>query len=431
MKLFSFFKNESLASVSAYGYFISLFSIFILPDFNVVDLVGSNLLYLTIFNFLGLLSLFIFFDKEQFDVVLKSKLNLIFVSFIAVSLVSFLFAYNLNESVVKFSFWINIYFSFILSSYFFKYSSVKFISYLVLIFVTINIFLIYSEYFTMIENVQYSFNLSSYLRGLTGNKNIVSSVLLLSYFFLFYITSLTKNNYSKFFLWILSFLIFYAILALSSRSVFIATFFCIFIFCSYLVFLKLKSAYTNFFKARFRLILIFFFLPLLLSYFFFNTLSVNSTDVNFSDRIVSVNTSDQSTSTRLRYYELALNQISSSPFIGVGIGNWKFKSIDYDKLNVRQYIIPYHVHNDFLEIFTELGLFGFLAYLFLFIYCFFKLIKHIFWSSNHIGSIVFLFVLSAYFIDSNLNFPHARLTQQIFFILTLSYVVNLKSKSDE
>ena len=46
---------------------------------------------------------------------------------------------------------------------------------------------------------------------------------------------------------------------------------------------------------------------------------------------ISFSTNDGSVNQRLRYYEDVLTHFSSNPIFGVGFGNWKFKSIDYDK----------------------------------------------------------------------------------------------------
>ena len=46
----------------------------------------------------------------------------------------------------------------------------------------------------------------------------------------------------------------------------------------------------------------------------------------------------------------------------MGLGNWKIQSIQSDNSEILEYEIPYHVHNDFLEIFTELGIIGFVLF---------------------------------------------------------------------
>ena len=74
---------------------------------------------------------------------------------------------------------------------------------------------------------------------------------------------------------------------------------------------------------------------------------------------ISFSTNDGSVNQRLRYYEDVLTHFSSNPIFGVGFGNWKFKSIDYDKKDIFGYTVPYHAHSDFIQIGAELGIIGF------------------------------------------------------------------------
>ena len=83
---------------------------------------------------------------------------------------------------------------------------------------------------------------------------------------------------------------------------------------------------------------------------------------------ISVSTNDGSVNQRLRYYEDVLTHISSNPILGVGIGNWKLTSIDYDKNDIKGYIVPYHAHSDFIQLGAELGIFGFFLYLGVFLF---------------------------------------------------------------
>ena len=78
---------------------------------------------------------------------------------------------------------------------------------------------------------------------------------------------------------------------------------------------------------------------------------------------ISVSTNDGSVNQRLRYYEDVLTHITKNPVLGVGIGNWKLSSIDYDKEDIEGYIVPYHAHSDFIQLGAELGFVGFLLYL--------------------------------------------------------------------
>ena len=55
------------------------------------------------------------------------------------------------------------------------------------------------------------------------------------------------------------------------------------------------------------------------------------------------------------------------PVFGIGIGNWKIKSIEYSRNSIVGYTVPYHVHNDFLQITAEIGVIGGLLYLMIYL----------------------------------------------------------------
>ena len=77
---------------------------------------------------------------------------------------------------------------------------------------------------------------------------------------------------------------------------------------------------------------------------------------NINNRISTISADDKSVSLRLGYYKQAFNHFIKNPFIGVGLGNWKLKSIDYDNKTMTGYIVQYHAHNDFLQFLAELGI---------------------------------------------------------------------------
>ena len=143
----------------------------------------------------------------------------------------------------------------------------------------------------------------------------------------------------------------------------------------------------------------------------------SSNDVSLNNRLTTVNTDDPSTNQRLRFYKHGFEHILQNPLIGVGIGNWKLKSIEYDSENLTSYIIPYHLHNDFLQYGTETGIIGMIIYLSLFLYLFKVNIYSI--KSNYFLSISLTIALMVFFIDSNLNFPHHRPAMMILLALIM------------
>ena len=136
--------------------------------------------------------------------------------------------------------------------------------------------------------------------------------------------------------------------------------------------------------------------------------------------------SDQSASDRLSYYKLSLEYFKENPILGMGLGNWKIESIPYviDRSNV--YIFPYHAHNDFLEVLSELGIIGIILYGSIFIIIIFYLFKLLNKSSQDYFKFGLVFVLffTIYLIDASFNFPHARPVQQVVLLLVFSIILS-------
>jgi O-antigen ligase len=139
------------------------------------------------------------------------------------------------------------------------------------------------------------------------------------------------------------------------------------------------------------------------------------------DRVssISIDRSDDSVNERLSYYSHALESIKKNPILGIGIGNWKIKSIEYAGRSMKAYIIPYHVHNDFLQIGAEIGLIGLIFYIFLVIYPILICINQILKKEHNDFHIIVLLVLISYFIDSMLNFPMSRSITHMQLIFTI------------
>ena len=91
------------------------------------------------------------------------------------------------------------------------------------------------------------------------------------------------------------------------------------------------------------------------------------------------------------------------------------------------YTVPYHVHNDFLEITAESGLLGGILYFFVIFYIVFKLFKKLLIkvrnNENFLIDLVLITSISAYLFDALINFPSARPIQQINLFLILSYSI--------
>ena len=156
-----------------------------------------------------------------------------------------------------------------------------------------------------------------------------------------------------------------------------------------------------------------------------------SSNTDLAGRLETVtNLGDSSNNQRLRYWKQSFMTGISNPAFGIGIGNWKLKGIETDNENLANYVVPYHSHNDFLEIFAETGVLGILFYA-----CFLALVLvsliYFFTKRNQANPLLFYLILAfiVYFMDASLNFPFARPIQQMgFFSIMIYAIVILKNE---
>ena len=274
--IYIMFRNFQLPTKSreilvSYSFFALALLIFILPDFDVIDKVGVQLFYLTFLNVIYLTYCLYNFDNSIKSLFLN-KINLSFVFFLIISLISFFWSLNLTESFVKFSYWFNVYILFFLSSFFLRNISIYTLGYFVTFFLVAHLLIIFIDYYEIISNTTFSFQYANFLRGLASNKNISSALIIFCLPFSYISAIRLKNLFYSIFIFFISFCSFYFIFTLSARSVFVTiAVSCFFIFFFLLIsFFKMK-------KTRFshlvKPIIFLFYLPLILSYIFFNSSS--------------------------------------------------------------------------------------------------------------------------------------------------------------
>lgn len=150
---------------------------------------------------------------------------------------------------------------------------------------------------------------------------------------------------------------------------------------------------------------------------------------------LSDNPTDSSAKLRLDFWKNASEIIAENPLQGVGIGNWKIKSLAYENTLIDDSNISSNAHNDFLELMAETGVVNGLLYLSLFVFILFIAVKKILKSNEkevQLIGILTLMLLFSYGFDAALNFPlYIPAVQFGFcFLLALSLVNKKEIESD-
>lgn len=399
-----------------YIYIILLLSVAFIPSLETLDKANAQWLYLSVLPF--------FFISKNYEIKkLSNNISYLYILFILQCFISLFYTNNINISIIDFSRHLIILLGVFHLASLFKKNQFSFEK----IAVIISLFLVYEcaaalsplGYFIYNNGLDFSIissiNTDS-LKGITGNRNITTASIIIKIPFLIYTIFNSRLIYSALY----SLLLFFPTLVMfmiNSRAALLSLIIILVIF-------SLFSIINHFSKSRKLLLII---IPTIISFAFSNSL-VPEDNLNTTERLASINFSNESSSQRFFLWENAFDYIKSNPFIGCGIGNWKVESAAYWGSYGNKYLVPFHAHNDFIEFTTELGVIGGFTYLLLFtLILFSNLIRYI--KTKDIKILVLMLSFLALFVDSSLNFPFERPVIQVMFIILLAF--NIKYYRNE
>jgi O-antigen ligase/tetratricopeptide (TPR) repeat protein len=411
------------------------FLIEFLPAFEGIDVIGAQWYFLTLLNIIVLI--FIFFRRNHYRETVKNIFNsysaIAYLLLLIWALCSYFYAVNSTEVLVNGARLVNTVVVFLnvaillsgrRENFAFALHAITFI----LFYQSLSILKEFYDGF----NAGVNFDGLVYgLRGNSGNKNIMAALLAIKIPFALY----TVYEGRKFlraigFLSLLAAI--FAIFIINARTAYLSIFGAAFL---YIIFL-----FVNFFKdkkARKKLLIsiLFLIVPLGIAFFLAQGIVSNARNTSantfgtygtVTERLKSiyVEATSASGNSRITFWGHALDYIKHHPVFGGGLGNWKLTSIPYVKEITNELIVPYHAHNDFLEVTAELGLIGGLLYISLFVLMVLYTVK--IWKSDSENkkyiAVFSLIGLSVYFFDAFLNFPTERPATQILFAFILSSI---------
>ena len=409
----------------------------IVPTLGSIDKVITQWLYLNFFN--TFLLLFFLINKIPTTKYFLNRTTVLFFCLFIWSSITAFFAINSVESIVVLSQLFAIVIGFIVLTICISKidKPFNFISNTISIYLIIELIAIYFPFINDIELTQI-FSRSSLFLGFAANVNITAfSIIYKVPFFIHSLLQLKRLNYII--IIITSFVVFSLIIfvsgtlnstrgAILTYSSFVPILFVI----GLVIYFKSK-------QIKFLIVSLTYLSSFFLSFPFNSFLSdsLGRTESNITKRISSLSAlvdneekRDGSLNNRINYYSQAINFISNNPIFGTGIGNWKIKSIDTDKDNIVGYVLPYHVHNDYLEIGAEIGIVGLGIYIWILLIGFrdpvINFLKIIFTKEKldkkYLEWICLSMFVFVFFIDSNINFPFHRPIVYINIVVLLAYL---------
>lgn len=419
--------NDFFASVVIVLYLLVHF----VSDFGGADVMGAQWLYTSSLDLMVLG--YIMFNKKKYTeaigAVLKYKFSLLFTFLLTWAIGSYYYAINPTETLVTLARLISTYLIFIQVSILIYKKDIKYIFDVVAI--TMSIILVWDSIYILkgfsknLEIMNLDANILS-LSGNHGNKNVMAASLLIKFPFVLWLIINQKSFIKIAYLGVL-FLGIVALFIMNTRSTFVGLGIIFLIYAvSSVVFIGLSK------KKKIVLQLSYFLGPIVIGFFIANLLLANAVELQgfqggygtVTKRAGDISIQSEQNS-RIHLWKGAIDYAIKHPFIGAGYGNWKLASIPYEKEYANDLFVPYHCHNDFIEMFADLGVVGGICFGLLF------LLVPIFtiniWKNNQnknyqLAATISFMAVTCYAVDAFLNFPAERTAMQTILAISAALV---------
>jgi len=421
--IINFFKN--------YFFLFLYFGLFFINSIQLIDRSAQFWFSISLVNIFLFIYLYLnkYLNKRLINSLFRDRIVISYLLFLLACSLSFINTFNVSESLIVLFRYFTTFSSIVLLSIYLLDLSYKFFALILAFFFLLELSFTFNGYLSIISQTVYSFEFANYLAGIGANKNISAALYCMQLPFLFFLAIYFKNYVYKLIFSILLVFSFYNIFILGSRTALIiilaqsVTFLLLLLFSNK----KLKSISSSFVESFST-----WFLPLFISLLIYSSSLSTSNNSSLVSRVSSIQFDNVSVSERLKFYNYTIDYIVSNPITPLGIGNWKISSVDWDSSLLNGYTVPYHAHNDFLELAAEITFFGALLYFLVFFFTAFQLIKSLNDSKTLMDFYFYLALLlsgTAFFIDSLFNFPNSRPLQVMILIFSISFTIVSKLKA--
>ncbi|MEE0992065.1 MAG: O-antigen ligase family protein [Bacteroidales bacterium] len=428
-------KKQKTISKAAVAFVCCLLSIQLFPPLLVLDSSSLRHFLIALFDISALGFVLHYTIKYKANILSRSvfsnSLMIVWGVLLAFMGVSMLWTMNPIEGLAVWNRWIVVLLASVLCSAFLLYENktLKALIVTTIVIAIINVLSCIIFYYVFDVHISQRNNLK--LNGFYGNKNIFAVAFLFKLPFLYY----AFMRYKGFIKWIslvLVFMIAFCLVILSTRSSFIGLIFQAVILLVYGVYSILKV-------NRSKKAILGFVLPVLAigCGFFSGNRFIEYNYEHFAAKNVKNNYSvderfksiaDGNSKGRLLIWKNTVEIIKEKPLSGYGVGNHKLAIMKVECAKKHDYIVSDHAHNDFLEMFSELGIFGCLIYVLTYVFAaiyslkqmFAKGVNELFRLRAMIGGTIIL----TYMNDAMFNFPLERADCQIYLAIGLALLIS-------
>lgn len=374
--------------------------------------------------------------KDKAALFIVDKTVLLFTGFIVFCLFSFSNSQIPDLSHVTFSKYVIFLLFFVLLRQLMLYDLIKTeqLKKYVIVFGLLTIIIASLAFLNKKMDGQHLFRGINGMSGTFGNKNFLSSILFLCLPFYFMGISLSKKTKAVSIAAIVITIM--LLLILRTRTVLIAL--GLYLFLVFLLQIRTKISKKNFYW--FVVLPIGLFLVVILYLFSIKDHFHSSSDIKiqYFYRLLDSGTFYS----RLEFWQQAIYITKDNFFNGIGIGNWmaaypKYGLSNFSQIDIRNgRMIVNNPHNDFLLVLSEIGLFGFLCYVAIFILMLYQaywLTKNEAKASDRKNACYLLFFILCYIIIAFFDFPLTRIEHQILLLIVFATISSkyLKANSSQ
>ena len=400
-------------------------------DFGGADVMGAQWLYTSTLD-LAVLG-YIFFNRDQYNEAINNifsyKFTLLFSFLILWAIGSYFYAINPTETLVTLARLISTYLIFIQLSILFYKKDIKYIFNIVslaMAFILLwDSFYILKGFSKNIETMDLDANIVS-LSGNHGNKNVMAASLLIKFPFVLWLI-IQHKSFLKIFNIAILFLGIVALFIMNTRSTYVGL---AILFLIYAISTSFFIGLSN--KTKWTQQIAYFIAPILIGFLVANLLLSNAVDLQgyqggygtVTKRAGDINIQSEQGS-RIHLWKGAIDYASKNPIKGAGYGNWKLASIPYEKEFTNDLFVPYHCHNDFIEMFADLGVLGGVTFglMFLLVPIFtFQIWRKKEFTTYHLIATISFMAVTSYAVDAFLNFPAERTAMQTMLAISAAFV---------
>jgi len=390
-------------------------------DFGGADVMGAQWLYTSTLD-LAVLG-YLFFNrntyKEAITAIFTYKFTLLFSFLVLWAIGSYFYAINPTETLVTLARLISTYLVFIQVSILFYKKDIKYIfnivSFAFAFLLLWDSFYILRGFSKNIETMDLDTNIVS-LSGNHGNKNVMAASLLIKFPFVLWLII----NHKSFIKVVNIGVLFFGVVALfimNTRSTYVGL---AIIFLIYSITTVFFVGIIN--KTKAALQVAYFLGPIVVGFFVANLLLANAVELQgyqggygtVTKRAGDITIQSEQGS-RIHLWSGAIDYATKHPLVGAGYGNWKLASIPYEKEFTNDLFVPYHCHNDFIEMFADLGIIGGVTFglMFLLVPIFtIKMWRKREFKPYHLTATISFMAVTCYAVDAFLNFPAERTAMQ-------------------